>query len=37
MLFVSIFLWSSTAAAKCISYTEADNRIGDQACVTGKV
>jgi DNA/RNA endonuclease YhcR with UshA esterase domain len=37
MLLVSIFLWSSTAAAKCIPYTEADNRIGDQACVTGKV
>ncbi|MBZ5511619.1 MAG: hypothetical protein LAN70_10670 [Acidobacteriia bacterium] len=37
MLLVSILLWSSTAAAKCIPYTEADNRIGDQACVTGKV
>ena len=37
MLLLSIFLWSSTAAAKCIPYTEADNRIGDQACVTGKV
>jgi DNA/RNA endonuclease YhcR with UshA esterase domain len=37
MLFVSIFLWSSAAAAKCIPHTEADNRIGDQACVTGKV
>ncbi len=37
MLLVSIFLWSSTAAAKCVPYTEADNRIGDQACVTGKV
>ena len=36
-LLVSILLWSSTAAAKCIPYTEADNRIGDQACVTGKV
>lgn len=37
MLFVSIFPWSGTAAAKCIPYTEADNRIGGQACVTGKV
>ena len=37
MLLLSILLWSSTAAAKCIPYTEADNRIGDQACVTGKV
>lgn len=37
MLFVSILLWSSTVAAKCIPYTEADNRIGDQACVTGTV
>ena len=36
-LLVSIFLGSSTAAAKCIPYTEADNRIGDQACVTGAV
>ncbi len=25
------------AAAKCIPYTEADNRVGDQACVTGTV
>ncbi len=36
MLLVSIFLGSSSAA-KCIPYAEADNRIGDQACVTGKV
>jgi hypothetical protein len=36
MLFVSIFLGSSSTA-KCIPYTEADNRIGGQACVTGKV
>ncbi len=27
----------SAVAAKCIPFTEADNRIGDQACVTGKV
>ena len=37
LLLVSIFLWLSTAAAKCIPYNEADNRIGDQACVTGTV
>lgn len=30
-------LGSSTAAAKCIAMEEAANRIGDQACVTGKV
>ena len=37
-LFVSTVLWSSTtAAAKCIPFTEADGRIGDQTCVTGKV
>jgi hypothetical protein len=36
-LLVSILLWSSTAAAKCIPYTEADNKIGDQTCVTGTV
>ena len=34
---VSILVWSSAAAAKCIPYTEAENRIGDQACVTGMV
>jgi DNA/RNA endonuclease YhcR with UshA esterase domain len=37
ILLLSTALWSSTAAAKCIPYTGADNRIGDQACVTGKV
>jgi hypothetical protein len=37
ILFVSTMLWSGTAAAKCIPFTEADNRIGDQTCVTGKV
>jgi DNA/RNA endonuclease YhcR with UshA esterase domain len=36
-LLLSILLWSSTVAAKCIPYTEADNKIGDQTCVTGKV
>jgi hypothetical protein len=37
MLLVSIALWSSAAAAKCIPFAEADNRIGAHACVTGKV
>ncbi|MBZ5569347.1 MAG: hypothetical protein LAN64_16040 [Acidobacteriia bacterium] len=37
ILLVSTVLWSSTAAAKCIPMEEAEKRIGDQACVTGKV
>ena len=37
ILLVSTVLWSSTAAAKCIAMEEAEKRIGDQACVTGKV
>jgi hypothetical protein len=28
---------ASSAAAACIPFTQAENRIGDQACVTGKV
>jgi hypothetical protein len=34
---VSIMLGSSTAAAKCLAMEEAAKRVGDQACVTGKV
>jgi DNA/RNA endonuclease YhcR with UshA esterase domain len=36
-LFLAIQLCSSTAAAKCIPMQEAEKRIGDQACVAGKV
>jgi DNA/RNA endonuclease YhcR with UshA esterase domain len=33
----ALLLCSSLAAAKCIPFQEAENRIGDQVCVTGKV
>jgi DNA/RNA endonuclease YhcR with UshA esterase domain len=37
ILLLSTALWPGAAAAKCIPYTEADNLIGDQVCVTGTV
>jgi DNA/RNA endonuclease YhcR with UshA esterase domain len=37
LLLLSALMWSGTAASKCIPMQEAENRIGDQACVTGKV
>jgi hypothetical protein len=32
-----LLLPGASAMAKCIPYTEADKRIGEQTCVTGKV
>lgn len=38
MKIIAILLLCSTlATAKCIPFTEADDKIGDQTCVTGKV
>ena len=37
ILLLSSALASGPAAAKCVPFTEAENRIGEQACVTGKV
>jgi hypothetical protein len=37
MLLAAAVLLSGTAWAKCIPMAEAENRIGDQVCVTGKV
>jgi hypothetical protein len=37
VVFGSTVLWSGMAAAKCIPFAEADDKIGDQTCVTGKV
>lgn len=36
LLLISIMLGASTAA-KCIPFAEAEQKIGDQTCVTGKV
>jgi hypothetical protein len=37
ILLVSAVLWSTAASAKCIPFEAAEDKIGDQTCVTGKV